>query len=410
MKKTIWIWNHYATNTIFDRGGRHYWMAEFLIKNGFDVYIFCASTVHNSTDKIDTKGNRYIEYVVDGIKYIVINTPDYNGNGLARILNMITFFLKLKGVAKSISEKNGNPDTIIASSVHPLTCVAGIQTSRALNTKCISEIRDLWPKSITAYTKHTDHEILIRAMYKMEKWIYMKSDFIIFTFSGGYDYICDQGWQQDIPKDKIRYINTGVNMQLFDYNLSHYEYCDDDYDDDSFFRVVYTGSIRSVNSIKWLVDAAKLAKLDLPKVRFFIFGDGDERASLERIVKDYKLNNVFFKGKVSKQYIPGILVKANLLVISLLQTDILKYGESWNKLFEYMASGNPIISTGYSEIIKEEGIGDIIKGDSEHALAAINKYLNMGYNERKEMKNKILESSKKYDCRILMQGIISMLE
>lgn len=34
--------NHYATNTYFNKGGRHYWIAENLIKRGYDPnYILC---------------------------------------------------------------------------------------------------------------------------------------------------------------------------------------------------------------------------------------------------------------------------------------------------------------------------------------------------------------------------------
>jgi len=30
MKKKVWILNHYATNTMLDHGGRHYWFAKYL--------------------------------------------------------------------------------------------------------------------------------------------------------------------------------------------------------------------------------------------------------------------------------------------------------------------------------------------------------------------------------------------
>ena len=34
MRKKVWIWNHYATNTYFDQGGRHYNFAKFLAEAG----------------------------------------------------------------------------------------------------------------------------------------------------------------------------------------------------------------------------------------------------------------------------------------------------------------------------------------------------------------------------------------
>lgn len=32
MKKTVWIWNHYATNMFNDQAGRHFWFAKNLKK------------------------------------------------------------------------------------------------------------------------------------------------------------------------------------------------------------------------------------------------------------------------------------------------------------------------------------------------------------------------------------------
>ena len=52
MKKKVWIFNHYATDTMLDHGGRHYWFAKYLTRAGYDVRIFCASTVHGRRTQI----------------------------------------------------------------------------------------------------------------------------------------------------------------------------------------------------------------------------------------------------------------------------------------------------------------------------------------------------------------------
>ena len=49
--------------------------------------------------------------------------------------------------------KQDKPDIIIASSVHPLTMVAGIKIARKLKIPCICEIRDLWPEAIFSFGK-----------------------------------------------------------------------------------------------------------------------------------------------------------------------------------------------------------------------------------------------------------------
>ena len=47
MKKKVWILNHYAGDTFFEKGGRHYWFAKFLALRGYSPVIFCCNNKHN---------------------------------------------------------------------------------------------------------------------------------------------------------------------------------------------------------------------------------------------------------------------------------------------------------------------------------------------------------------------------
>ena len=146
--KTIWIWNHYATNMFFEKGGRHHWFGRHLVKKGYNVKIFCASTIHNSEEEVDTKGRTYFTDFSDRIEYVFIKTPKYTGNGKARIKNMYAFYKELFPVSKEIAAKDGDPDVILASSVHPLTLIAGIKIAKKMGIPCVCEVRDLWPESL----------------------------------------------------------------------------------------------------------------------------------------------------------------------------------------------------------------------------------------------------------------------
>ena len=48
----IWLMNHYASSMFRDKAGRHYWFAKELQKEGYDVTIFCATTILNSFEEI----------------------------------------------------------------------------------------------------------------------------------------------------------------------------------------------------------------------------------------------------------------------------------------------------------------------------------------------------------------------
>jgi len=328
--KNIWIFNHYATSTFKDRGGRHYWFAKNLISKGYNVTIFCASTMHNSSDIIETGKNKYRIETIDGIKYIFIKTNLYAGNGKQRIQNMWNFFYGLFGVTKNVVSKIKKPDIIYASSVHPLTCIAGIFISKRYNVKCIVEIRDLWPLTLEDMGKIRKNSIITKILYMGEHWIYKKADSIIFTMEGGKDYIIDKGWDRDIDLGKIYHINNGVDLEKFDYYKNNEIIDDSDLNDDNF-KIIYTGAIRNFNNIENIINVAKMLYKNkkYSNIKFLIYGDGTDRERLINICENEKINNILFKGTVNKKYIPYILSKSRLnLLIYNENVGVFKYGWS----------------------------------------------------------------------------------
>lgn len=356
MGKKVWVLNHYAGDTFFDKGGRHYSFAKYLRKAGYELTIFCCNAVHGKPEyyfDFDGLWQKHKENDID-VDYVFVNARVYSGNGKQRILNMIDFYNNVKKTARIYSKKYGNPDIILASSVHPLTLVAGIQIAKKYGIKCISEVRDLWPESIVEYGSMSKNNPIVKILYAGERWIYKKSNALIFTMEGGRDYIVDMGWDTEhggpVDLSKVYHINNGIELEEFDYNCEHYTLNDTDLNASDNFKIIYCGSIRKANNLGLLLDVAK--HID-GNVQFLIWGAGEQIDILSKRLVVEKITNVHFKGKVPKQYIPYINSKANLTVLNYEMHDIWKYGGSQNKLFEYFASGTPImtnIQMGYDLI------------------------------------------------------------
>ena len=417
MKRNVWIWNHYATNTFKDKAGRHYWFADNLIKSGYKPTIFCASTIHNSNENIDTKDMKYILESVDNIPYVFVNTPNYKGNGKKRIINMITFYRNLFPVSKEYAKENGKPDVIIASSVHPLTLVAGIQIAKNFGVPCICEVRDLWPETIVEFSILKKNSIFAKLLYQGEKWIYTKADKLIFTMEGK-DYIVKKGWDMEqggqINLNKVYHINNGIDLIAFDKSIKDNHYQDDDLDNLNIFKVVYAGSIRKANDLGLIIDAAKYVHSNSDEsIKFLIFGEGDEKERLQKKCIDEKINNVIFKGKVEKSYIPNILSKSDLNILNYTNRNILKFGGSQNKNFEYLASGKPILSTirmGYN-IIEKYNAGISLQNQNAESIGeAIILIVNMEKNKYEKMSKNARKAASDYDFKVLTEKLISIIE
>ena len=163
----------------------------------------------------------------------------------------------------------------------------------------------------------------------------------------------DQGG--DIHLGECHYINNGVDLESFYRQMNNNMLDDPDLNNDEMFNVVYTGAIRPVNNVGNILDTASLLK-DYKDIQFLIYGDGNQLGALKQRVIDEQLTNVKFKGYVEKKYIPYILSKSSLNLLNYSQKNYnWSRGNSSNKLFEYMASGKPIISTvkmGYCPLEK----------------------------------------------------------
>jgi glycosyltransferase involved in cell wall biosynthesis len=413
MKKNIWIWNHYATNMFFNRGGRHYWFAENLIKQGYIATVFCASTSHNSADNIETGVKKYVSDTVNGIPFVFVKASPYQGNGLQRIRNMIAFYKNLFPVAKEYAKSNGNSDIILASSVHPLTLVAGIKIAKKFGVPCICEVRDLWPESIVAYGALKKRSMIAKILYQGEKWIYKKADYVIMTWEGGKDYVIDQGWTEQIDMAKIKHISNGVVINSFDRNSVENQITDSDLDNKEYKNIVYAGSIRKVNNLGMLLDSAKIIQNQgIEDIRFLIYGAGNECKSLKNRCKEENITNVIFKGCVEKKYVPYILKKAYINILHYSSTSLDKYGQSQNKLFEYLAARRCIVQTyspRYSICDRANcGISVPIQNPEEIAKAVITacsddtKCQMMGENARK--------AAYEFDFKRLTENLIEIIE
>ena len=412
--------NHYATNMFEDRAGRHYWFAEHLLSSGYKVSVFCATSFLNGDREVDTRGRKFIIKKVNHIPFVFVKTIPSQGNGLARVRNWALFYKNLFPVTKIFARKYGKPDVIIASSVHPLTMVAGIQIAKRFKVPCICEVRDLWPEAIFQFGKSKEKSPVGRALIMGEHWIYKNADALIFTKEGDTDYLKEKRWTLaqggNIDLGKCHYINNGIDLAAHDERICSNQFDDEDLNDSSKFNVTYAGTIRPVNNVGNLLDTAAILKTrpGYENVQFLIFGDGIQLPDLRKRVEEEHLDNVKLKGFVNRQYIPYILSKSSVNMLNYAQNQYnWTRGNSSNKLFEYMASGKPIISTvhmGYS-IINRYNCGVELDEDTPEALAEqIMRFHDMSEEEREKIGLNARQGAGDFDFNVLTDKLIKVIE
>ena len=414
----MWIMNHYSCSMFFNKGGRHYWLSKYLKRLGYNPVVFCANSVHGKNARHIDSDALWTEKTAEetNVPFVFVKALIYGKNGIKRVLNMFDFYINVQKSAKQYAKQNGKPDVIYASSVHPLTLVAGLRLAKHFGVKCICEVRDLWPESIVVFSdKLKRTNFIIKTLYIFEKWIYKKCDELIFTMAGGIDYVKSQKWDSEsggpVDINKIHNINNGVDIESFKENLENFKVEDSDLDNPDFFKVVYAGSIRRANNLGLLLDAAKLIKNE--KIKFIIYGDGDQLETLKQRLVDEKIENVVFKGRVPKQYVPSVISKADLNVVHWKMTSILKFGDSFNKSFEYFASGKPLFYTVTPEysLVKKYNCGMLTEGFTAADIAnGIEKMSELPEETLKEMSENSLEVAKIFNFENHAKALAKVIE
>lgn len=398
MKKTmVWIISYFAGGPSYCPRIPDYSLAKYLREHGYDALVFAGSALHNTDVNFITDGSTYREAMVDGVPFVYVHTRQYKSMK-GESLSFIDFYCNMMKCYKKFEK----PDLIMAAMPQPLSCLAGYHIAKKYHIPYITSIVDLWPLSIVEYADFSDNNLAIKAMYAYEKWLYKKSDELVFTWEGAYDYIIDKGWDKQIPRSKFHYINIGVDLKEFYHNLDNYQIDDPDLQDDKF-RVMYCGSVRTANDIGTVVSCAKTLNEDgyKDKIRFIIYGDGPDRETLQKRCLDENISNVVFKGFIDKKYIPYVLSRSNLNVLNLKPAKTQKYGNSSNKLFEYLAAGNPVIANideGKYPIITKYNCGKVVKaGSSKEYAAGIEYFINLSSEEMEKYKTHAIETAKLFD-------------
>ena len=123
------------------------------------------------------------------------------------------------------------------------------------------------------------------------------------------------------------------------------------------------------------------------------------------MVQDYEIKNVKFYEVIKKAEIPSLLREGDAVIMLLRNIPLYKYGMSPNKMYDYFASGKPIIFSGsvINDMVKEANAGISVQAEDIEKLREGILYLyNMPKVEREILgKNGRKYVEENYDTKVL---------
>ena len=384
----ILLINHYAGSDYHGMEFRPFYMAREWKNKGHNVTILGANFSHlRKNNPVIEKD--FQEEVIDGITYVWVKTPQYQGNGVGRIKNISTFMWKLRTNYKMLADKY-KPDAVIASSTYPLDIYPAHRIAKRCNAKLCFEIHDLWPLSPMEIGGFSEKNPAIVILQRAEDFAFKNSDVIVSILPNADKHIRERGFSTD----KFVYVPNGIltgekNEAPMEKTIERLQ----ELKEQGYFLVGYTGNHSPANVLDTMIDAAK--KTTDEKVKYVLVGKGNVKNQLMEYAKANNVTNIEFLDPVLKDNMDNVLELLDIGYIGLTKQNLFNYGVSPNKLFDYMMASLPVIYAveASNDPVKDSNCGISVPAENPEAVVeAVMKIKNLS----EEEKIKIGGNGKKY--------------
>lgn len=250
-----------------------------------------------------------------------------------KFLGIILFWVRIFWLLKKIK-----PDIVHAQSI-PVG-IPGVLARKILRRPCV-----VWGRGSEIYLPWRFKEVISKlALRNADAVIALTED-----MKREIRKICD--------KD-IYVIPNGVDLERFE-NLSRENIRRKLEITNEQKIVIFAGTLRPIKGVKYLIQAMNIIRQKNTKASLMLIGDGEERQSLEELVKESNLGDcVTFVGQVPNEEVLEYMAASDVFALPSLSEGFPIVS------LEAMASGLPIVATkvgGLPEIIKDGENGFLVE-------------------------------------------------
>ena len=337
---------------------RLFYISKYLSKAGHSVHYYISDSNHLGKEL----NSNYLQDASQksGVTIKSLSLIKYdNQKSVKRLLSWVQFELKL-----FFSLLFRKQDLLIVSSPSIFTIFTGVLLKFFHGSKLIVDIRDIWPMTLIEEGGISERHPLMRVMHWLQNLGYRKADLVLSSIPNLKKHI-----QEQINEDRKFHClpmgyDAGDDLPQFE---APQKALDVDLPKDKLV-VGYVGSIGPTNNLDTFIDY--IYREDSGKFHFLIVGDGS-------CFEDYKsklggLGHVTFTGRVSKAIARSYIQHCDVMYFATHESSIWKYGQSLNKLLDYMLMGKSVVAAypefGFKSMINEAECGYFIKSNclSDH--------------------------------------------
>jgi glycosyltransferase involved in cell wall biosynthesis len=375
---SIWYVSKYAAPpNCGTTGARGYYLMNEIALKGYKVAV-----IGSDSNRLISPPNLVDNYMLeklDNLQFCWVKTAKYSiAKSTRRIFSWVHFEWRLLWLPKKMLFA---PDVIVISSLSLLTIIVGLWWRLVYNCSLVFEVRDIWPLTIVEEGGFKSWNPFVYFMSLIERIGYKYADVIVGTMPNLSEHV-----QIVLGYHKKTYcIPMGVDPSMVNIQEALPESYKNEYIPNNKFIVAYVGTVGITNALETFLECAKRMEIET-RIQFLVVGDGDLR---DKYIADYGcLSNLKFAPRVKKQMVQSVLGECDLLYLAVHTSKVWRYGQSLNKVIDYMLSGKPIVASysGYKSMVNEAESGTFIPtGDVDALRREIERYFGMTADERNEI-------------------------
>jgi glycosyltransferase involved in cell wall biosynthesis len=360
VKKSIWFISKYASPPQSRGGQRGISLATEFVRAGHNAAVITSTSNHFGTFRTgewSTIERGFIKASFEGVPMLAHTTIPYERTASAkRVISWLHFEW---GLLRLPFRHLPRPTHIIVSSLSLLSILNGYRLARKFDAKLVFEIRDIWPLTLQTEFGFSQKNPMVALLSAIERFGYGKSDVVVGTMPNLREHVRSISG----PKPRIETIPLGIDddlMRLVPKYVAPSR--------DSMSTIVgYSGSIGRTNSLEVLLDAA--IEIGPEKnLEFHFWGGGD---LLEKYRETYRgQSHIYFHGHLDRADLFQEVSRSHLLYLATDNSRLWNYGQSLNKMLEYMMIGRPVIASysGHPSMLDESGSGVFVPAADKESL------------------------------------------
>jgi glycosyltransferase involved in cell wall biosynthesis len=323
---------HQAFVALDEPGGtRHHELARYLASQGHQVTII-ASPISYLTGKAHSAKIPWSEKQSDGDRITILRAYTYPSLHLSFAFRLISFFsFMVSSFLIGLGVKN--IDLVWGTSPPIFQGITAWALARIKRLPFLFEVRDLWPAFAVAVGV-LRNTLLIRLSEWLESFLYHRADLVVVNSPGFIQHVKSRGARN------VELVPNGTDTTMFNPNVDGRAFRQS-HDLDAKFVVLYAGAHGLSNDLGVVLEAAKSLQ-SRKDIIIVLLGDGKDKPALQAQAAREGLENILFLSPIPKVEMPGALAAADACIAILKPIEMYKTTYP-NKVFDYMASGKPVV-------------------------------------------------------------------